>query len=542
MTHDTFVTITPEAVRRHLKNGDEIALFDLREEDPYAAGHPLFAVNLPLGRIEERIAALVPRKNARVVIYDDGEGRVTRALPVFAALGYDHVAVLEGGLDGWRRSGGEIFIDVNVPSKAFGELVEHVRGTPSLPARDVHDRIARGDDLVILDARRFVEYNTMSIPGGRSVPGAELALRVRDIAPSPQTTVIVNCAGRTRSIIGTQTLVNAGIPNPVFALRNGTIGWTLEGLTLEHGATRRAGAVTPGHAEQARRAARDLAARTGVLEIDAHGLAALGRDARRTLYRLDVRSPEEFSRNHLAGFRSAPGGQLVQATDEWIGVRHGTIVLSDDDGVRARMTAHWLRQLGWNEVYVLTDAAGLAQETGPEPLDLPAPLPQVARIDADALAALPGALVIDLATSAVFRKGHVPGATFAIRADLAGHPALAASRPLVLTSPDGIGAIWAARELAAQGVAVRVLEGGTQAWQAAGHALETGFDIGGALSVPEDVYKRPYEGTDNATAAMQAYLDWEFGLVEQLGRDGTHGFRVLEQADAPARVLVDNHA
>jgi hypothetical protein len=34
----------------------------------------------------------------------------------------------------------------------------------------------------------------------------------------------VNCAGRTRSIIGTQSLINAGVPNPVTALRNG-IPW-----------------------------------------------------------------------------------------------------------------------------------------------------------------------------------------------------------------------------------------------------------------------------------------------------------------------------
>jgi hypothetical protein len=44
---------------------------------------------------------------------------------------------------------------------------------------------------------------------------------------------------------------------------------------------------------------------------------------------------------------------------------------------------------------------------------------------------------------------------------------------------------------------------------------------------PIDVYKRPYEGTDNGAQAMQAYLDWEYGLVAQLERDGTHGFHVI---------------
>lgn len=522
-------TVAPDEVRRRLRSGEEIALLDMREEGAFAQAHPLFAVNLPLGRIEERIAGLVPRRTAPIVIYADGEGRVDRALSVFASLGYANVAVLEGGLEGWRQSGGEIFIDVNVPSKAFGELVEHVRQTPSLPAADLKERIVRGDDLVILDARRFSEFHVMSIPGGRSVPGGELALRVRDLAPSPATTVVVNCAGRTRSIIGTQSLVNAGIPNPVFALRNGTIGWTLAGFHLDRDAVDRAGDPSRENIAAARAAALALAAHTGVRVIDVAGLSALQSDPARTLYKLDVRSPEEYEAGHLVGFRSAPGGQLVQATDEWIGVRHGTIVLTDDDGVRARMTAHWLRQLGWREVYVIDEWGGLPTVRGPEVPALAGALPAVATVTPQKFASEIGdeRLLIDLATSPEFRKTHIPGAVFAIRGDLPSHPRLKAAKTIVLTSPDGVAARIAVPEIAAAtGASVRVIEGGTRAWVAAGLSVETGLDPHTALSDPVDVYKRPYEGTDNLTAAMQAYLDWEFGLVEQLERDGTHGFSV----------------
>lgn len=521
-----------EVVRQKLQDGAEIALLDVREEGPFALAHPLFAVNVPLGRVEERIGALIPRKDAPIVVYDDGEGRTAKAVRLLQSLGYLDVTALESGLEGWKRSGGEIFIDVNVPSKAFGELVEHVRHTPSLPACEVHERIERGDDLVILDARRFVEYNVMSIPGGRSVPGGELALRVRDIAPSPQTTVIVNCAGRTRSIIGTQSLVNAGIPNPVFALRNGTIGWTLEGLSLEYGASRKGGDVSEPNLRISRARARHLAEKTGVKSVPASFLEHLLADPARTVYRLDVRSPEEYVQGHPAGFRSAPGGQLVQATDEWVAVRHGTIVLVDDDGVRARMTAHWLRQLGWNEVYVLEDWEGLPVETGPAAPVLLRSLPEVVTISPAQLherAANDDILVLDLATSPEFRKGHIPGAHFVIRSDLVSHSVFRTAEDIVLVSPDGIAAHLAAPDLAGEKRRVRVLKGGTQAWEVAGYPLETGLDEGKALSAPDDVYKRPYEGTDNGAEAMQAYLDWEFGLVAQLEKDGTHGFRVLEE-------------
>src|ERR671928_964149 len=88
---------------------------------------------------------------------------------------------------------------------------------------------------MLMDSRPFDEYQRVSIPTAVNVPGAELVLRVRDMAPKPDTLVVVNCAGRTRSIIGAQSLINAGLPNPVVALRNGTMGWTLAGFTPDHG-------------------------------------------------------------------------------------------------------------------------------------------------------------------------------------------------------------------------------------------------------------------------------------------------------------------
>src|SRR5439155_258686 len=162
------------------------------------------------------------------------------------------------------------------------ELVESQRHTPSLSAEEVQALLAQNADVVVLDARRFDEYQTMNIPGSTSVPGGELALRARELAPDPATRVIVNCAGRTRSIIGAQSLVNSGLPNPVAALRNGTIGWTLAGQALEHGAARRFGPeVSSAHRDAARIAAVDVARRAGVAWIDAATLAQWQRGAQR---------------------------------------------------------------------------------------------------------------------------------------------------------------------------------------------------------------------------------------------------------------------
>src|SRR5205085_4961679 len=145
----------------------------------------------------------------------------------------------------------------------------------------------------------------MNIPGSISVPGAELVLRAGRAAPDPETTIIVNCAGRTRSIIGTQSLINAGVPNKVRALRNGTIGWTLANHELDHGADRR-GEIGPFPGAEAN--ARDVAYRAGVRRVGLEEATALQSQSNRTLYRFDVRSAEEYTAGHIAGFRHYPGG------------------------------------------------------------------------------------------------------------------------------------------------------------------------------------------------------------------------------------------
>ncbi len=513
--------VAPTQIRAAWREGRELALLDLREEDIYALAHPLFAANLPLSRLELEIFDRVPRRDTQIVLYDDADGLIERAAVTLARFGYTDIGRLAGGLEGWRSEGFELFRDVNSPSKAFGELVEAQAHTPSLPAAEVKQRLDAGEDLVVLDARRFDEYNTMSIPTGVSVPGAELVLRASSLAPKPSTTIIVNCAGRTRSLIGTQSLRNAGLPNPVFALRNGTIGWTLAGFALDHGQTRRFPEIEPANHRAAQQAARQVAERAGVRHIAWDRWREEEDRGGTTIFCIDVATPEEYAVAHLPGFRSVPGGQLVQETDMIAAVRGARILLHDRMEVRADMTASWLAQMGWI-VAVLTDVpASALSDSGPWRPRLPA-LPQVALIDADDLAA--DDIILDLRPSPAFRRGHIKGAHFVIRARLARDlPLEAKGKRLVLVSEDDRLARFAAQDLSAHADECVVLRGGMQSW--APRTVVQGD--AGAWSSFDDVYRRPYEGTDNAAAKMQAYLDWEFGLVEQLRRDGTHNFKVL---------------
>jgi rhodanese-related sulfurtransferase len=520
----TLQPLQPAAVKAMLADGEELALIDLREELIFSQGHLLFARSIPLSRLELKFARLVPRLSTRIVLCDDADGLVERAAEILQCSGYGNLFHLDG-VAAWAAAGLVLFSGVNVPSKAFGEFVEHASGTPSISADELDRLIHDGTDMVVLDSRPFDEYRRVSIPTSVDVPGAELVLRVRDIAPSPDTMVVVNCAGRTRSIIGAQSLINAGLPNKVVALRNGTMGWTLAGHTCDSGKNARAPQPSRDGLAWAKSAAAEVAKRTGVERIDRATLDRWRADGGRSLYLLDVRDPAEYAAGHVAGAVSAPGGQLVQATDQYVGTLGGRIVLVDDAEVRALMTASWLRQMGWKDVFVLVETG---HETGwPAPPILGSGPRAELRIDCAGLAALIArneATIVDLSLSRDYRKAHIAGAWFAIRSRLAAALAkIPLQGTLVLTSEDGILAGLAASDVAALVDApARFLDGGNAAWQAAGLFLTA--DDPKMADEPVDIWLKPYERPNDTTAAMNEYLSWEVDLLARIERDGTTSF------------------
>ncbi|MEO8037645.1 MAG: rhodanese-like domain-containing protein [Betaproteobacteria bacterium] len=520
-------------VRKQLQDGAELALLDVREQGVHSRGHPFFACSLPLSHLESRVRALVPRCSVPVVLIDEqDEGLARRAAARLSALGYTDIGILENGCAGWKAGGGELFTGVNVPSKAFGEFVEHHYRTPHISAAELRALLDRNERLVILDSRPFEEYHRMNIPTGIDVPGAELAFRVHDLAPDPGTLVVVNCAGRTRSIIGCQSLRNAGIPNRVVALKDGTMGWELAGFSCEQGSDRTASAPSPNGRARGLECAARVARRFGVQYAPTQRVRAWADDPTRTLFLLDVRTRSEFERAHIAGSRHAPGGQLVQATDEFVGVRNARVVLIDPEQVRAVMTASWLGQMGWDDVHVLepegrdgfdgwTVAHGPEAGTGPRPDPWPTIGP-AALADRMKTADI---TVVDLSTSLAFRSRHIPGAWWAVRARLdQAREQLPDVRTLVLTSRDGSQARWAAAEAQDHwpDAQVLVLDGGNEAWQAATYAMAGGMER--TTTAPDDVWYRPYEQEDYARHARD-YLSWEVALVEQVKRDPSIRFR-----------------
>ncbi|MDP6550302.1 MAG: rhodanese-like domain-containing protein, partial [Dehalococcoidia bacterium] len=433
---------------------------------------------------------------------------------------------LEGGINRWTTQGYPTQWGTNVPSKDLGEMLEVVHQVPEIEATDLHQRIERGDKLVILDTRTPEEYRRFCIPGGRSVPGGELALRITDIVKDldPDTTVIVNCAGRTRSIVGTRVLQRMGLTN-IQGLKNGTSGWVLAGYEVERDANRiQLPEPSPQGLAVAEAYAARLAAEDGVRYLDIPALqAALDRRGQETVYLIDVRTSEEYEAGHIPGFRWFPGGQALQRSDELTVVHNSTVVFACDGKARATFAASWYRQLGFQEAFAVDGgaaawtAAGLPLEKGmpEEPLHgLAEARSSVRLVSPQELHAGPSKAVIFVDTSQDFAQGHVAGARWVPRGSLElqiGGVAPTKETGIGVTCSDGRSSTLAGATLKELGYwDVSVLEGGMQAWRQAGLPVENG--LAGVMTSPTDVV---ILGVDRNPAEMMHYLRWETALGDK---------------------------
>jgi rhodanese-related sulfurtransferase len=527
MTTQTPPSIDTTTLAQRLEAGATLALVDVREHGEYNLAHIPGASSVPRRQLETRLGRLVPWRGVEVVVCDDTGRRAALAAATMQRMGYTHVAVLAGGVNRWASEGRVTEWGMNVPSKDFGEKVEVQHHVPTIDADELARRQARGDALLIVDTRTPEEYRRFCIPGGRSAPGGELALRIHDLVRErPGATVVVNCAGRTRSIIGARVLQRMQIPN-VVSLRNGTSGWVLAGQELEHGANR---VSLPAPSAEGQAAAEAFAARVaaedGVRMLAVDELEkVVARAADETVYLVDVRTRDEFVAGHVPGFAWMPGGQAVQRADDTVAVRDATIVFCCDGTVRAAVTASWYRQMGFANVYAVrggtaawTASGRRLVEGADEPIE---PLVAEARrrvreISATELASRlasarpPVTIFVD--PSDRFAAGHVPGARWVPRGWLelrVGEVAPDPRAPLVVTDDDGHDAALAAATLADLGYRdVVALAGGTAAWRKEGRTLEPG--LAGVLRPPDDVVPA---GPDRSYADMINYLRWE----ERLG-------------------------
>ncbi len=534
--HHGVTIISPSELKALFGSPKEFALLDVRGQGAFSEKNIFQATTLPLGQLELLLATALPRRDVKVVIvsgeHDELSARAARRMQSF---GYSDMSILEGGVEAWERAGLPTYCGTHVRSKAFSEVLEEELHVPWIDFAELERQLQIGNPVAIFDSRSFPEYQRVTVPGAKSLAGAELVRHIHDQVPDPATLVIVTCGGRTRSIIGAQALINAGVANRVVSLKDGTMGLRRDALPLEAGASRRPVDPSADSLAWARGASSRIAERLRIRTLEPAEYAAWQRDPARTFYVFDVRTPEEYAAGHLAGSISAQGGQLVQEIDTYAPVWNARVVLVDDEHlIRARMTASWLLQMGCKEVVV--------RALGDEPLELgPQPqkvwglattggarhFPDLSVEDLAAGLERKSMTVVDLAPSPQYKAGHIPGAHFVTRARLAERlPQLPSRDTLVLTSEDGLIARLAAADLAAQGIAASVLAGGTRAWQAAGRPLSPGFEC--VNDVIDDAWLPPPQRDGDVHVAITEYLEWEVALPKQVALDPSVKFHIAK--------------
>ena len=514
-------SVDAKTLKQWLHGQTEIALFDVREHGQYGESHLFLATSLPYSRLEYDIGRLAPRKSVRIVVYDnDGDGVSVKAAKALIQQGYQDVYILSGGTQGWTDAGFNLFAGVNLPSKTFGELVEHQCHTPRVSAHDLMKMMVDKEDFIILDGRPQSEFKKMSIPGAQCCPNGELAYRIKSHVSNQDTKIIINCAGRTRSIIGAQTLINLGIQNPIFALENGTQGWYLNDYVLDHGKV--AQYALPMVDDEMLDASKALVKKFAIPIISDEQFLFWKNDESRSLYLFDVRTSEEFSHNGLPGAQNTPGGQLIQATDQFVGVRNARIVLYDSDGVRAITVASWLKQMG-HDVAVLQEGIQSKVSLPSIQIDHLRGLVKMKSSDLFEIYQNDSVTVLDIRGSMQYRKAHLPNSLWAIRPRL---PEIirGARETILMISDDPALTYGALLELDGLDLNIKVFE-----LQGSGFPKE--IEVISTQTIPPDsdcidFLFFVHDRHDGNKDAARRYLEWETGLIAQLDQDEMNLFSI----------------
>ncbi len=515
-------SVDVKTLKQWLHGQTEIALFDVREHGQYGESHLFLATSVPYSRLEYEVARLAPRKSVRLVVYDEnGAGVSVKAAQTLIKLGYQDIYVLSGGTQSWQNAGFNLFAGVNLPSKTFGELVEHQCHTPRVSAHDLMKMIVDQEDFIILDGRPQSEFKKMSIPGAQCCPNGELAYRIKSHVSNQDTKIIVNCAGRTRSIIGAQTLINLGIKNPIFALENGTQGWYLNDYVLDHGKV--AQYAQPSVDDEILLASKALVSKFNIPFISDEQFLSWKHDETRSLYLCDVRTAEEFSLNGLPGAQNTPGGQLIQATDQFVGVRNARIILYDSDGVRAITVASWLKQMG-HDVAVLRE--GIKSKVGLPSIQIDhlLGLATIKTADLYQIYQNDSVTMLDIRSSMQYRKSHLPNSLWAIRPRLQ-EIILSAKENILIISDDPALTYGALLEL--DGFDLNI-----QVYELEGSEFPKDLETISTKTIPSDLECIDFlffvhDRHDGNKDAARRYLEWETGLIEQLDQDEINLYSIL---------------
>lgn len=499
--------VSPDRLAAEFMGAAELAVIDVRTAREFGAGHIVGSINLDLGRLIRLAPGLLPRHETPVVLVDDGDGELAKlGQAALRELGYRCAELLDGGLAGWRRSGRAVHAGAALEMKAFGGWVLREFATPRISVAELRRLRAQSTEVLLLDVRTSQEFGRATLPGALHVPLGEVAAWAETLAGSPQQTVVLTCTSLTRGVLAAQTLIDIGLPNPVFALHGGAMSWVVAGEPVVAGGDKPAAGDVAGLGLVP--SAGRIPASDSVAE-----LAELS--AGRSLWAFDVRPDAP----RVPGLVRASGGELVHSREDHFGAIGGVVALLDSENLsRASSMARWLALYGVADPVVIHpgEAEQLAElvrarQPSPEQLDLP---PTVGSAPLD-----PRRLLLDLSASTTYRRQHPRGAQWASANRLLVEDL--PSTPLLLTSEEGSGARLAAAALRSRGADVTHVPGGNRSLRAAGVSFSHG---GRYRHSVDDLPPAIFQEGKGDPAQIADYLEWEAGLVTAIAAEPAIAF------------------
>ena len=524
-------SVEPPALKALLASDTLHACIDVRERGEFAAAQIAGTSPVNRGALELRLPAMVPDRRVPVVVCCDDGRRSGLAAATLGRMGYDDVKVLEGGLDEWQRQGLPVRSGWGVHGKEYGERVAHGGEVTHVSAEELAARRKSGEDVVVVDVRSREEYLRGHVPDTYHIPGGNLLLDAPRLPLAEDTTLVVSCAGRTRGILGAKLLHDNGFTN-VYALENGVMGWFLAGGEIATGTGKEVpDTASANRSARIRAATEALAGRVRVRRRALDDFRAV-HESGDTSYLLDVRLPEEYEAGHIPRSISLPLGQTALAHENFLAVRTAPVLVVSDDDLRPVWAAALLHDLGFRDVAILDgglrewQAGGLALEHGnPQPavFGLDDARAGTTFIDPPELHAFveSSALALDVRSIGEYGFAHIPGTRWLPRGRLEldiERTAPDKARPLALVCDNGVRSTLAGHTLRQLGYGdVRVLRGGSRAWQDGGRSLVDGLEGTGVSTedAQADFGHSVWTGAlGKSREDMERYLSWEIDLVK----------------------------
>jgi rhodanese-related sulfurtransferase len=326
-------------------------LLDVRQPEEYQAGHIKDSFNVPLRELAKNLA-LLPDKNADIVVICKGGFRAMMGMTALNILGYNNARNLKGGFDAWVGEELPSVTDAFKPEPgkapditadllaAVDKVLSNLpKNWDGVAAKDLAAELVDAPPILI-DVRSNEEWATGYIEGASHIWINEFMSRQKDWPADKNAKIVVYCAASYRGGIAKIMLNLMGYTN-VRNLSGGSAAWVAAGLPLK-GASAAAFNLDTALADFLKAMPETFnAVRPADLE------AELKAGPKPVL--LDVRTADEYTEGHLEGAINIPLQEITKHLD-LLPKLDENIVVYCGSGHRSAIVMTALELLGYTKV------------------------------------------------------------------------------------------------------------------------------------------------------------------------------------------------